>query len=439
MSRRLLTNLRTLDPSGDVPVREGANIVIEAGWIVSIEENPVEPAGFDEVIDFSGKVALPGMINAHTHLYSALALGMPGPKVNPTTFVQILEQVWWKLDRALDEDSTRASFRSGLLECVRQGVTTVIDHHSSPGFTQGSLVMLAEEAKRLGIRVSVAFEVTDRNGEAEFASSVMENLDAWERYRDDPNVHPMFGLHASFTLSDDSLKRVSDELSTRDELGIHIHLAEDRADEEDARQRGHESVVARLDHFGLLNEHGLVIHGLHIRPEDVQTLKDAGMRLVHNPTSNANNRVGLLSKDTIETLRAGLGTDGMQAKMLAEAKEGTLIRSSQLDGGAANVDYVNLLFGNNPAIAMHLFGQPVGRIAEGYPADFAVYEYDSRTPLTADNAGGHLLFGLGEPTDVLSMGEFRVRNGRFIGIDEAEIMEDARRQSKRLWDAMQKL
>ncbi|MFH0883556.1 MAG: amidohydrolase family protein [bacterium] len=439
MKRSLLTNLRILDPSSDVVLRENACITIEDGAVVSIDDHPPANGTFDERIDFSGKVVLPGMINAHTHLYSALALGMPGPKVKPFNFVQILERVWWKLDRALDEKSTRASFRAGLLECLRHGVTTVIDHHSSPEFTRGSLAMLAEEAKALGIRISVAYEVTDRNGEDGFVSGVGENLAAWERFHENPLVHPMFGLHASFTLSDDSLKRVGEELKTREGLGIHIHLAEDQADEGDARQRGYTSVVERLEHFGLLNKQGLVIHGLHIRLKDVQTLKKAGMRLVHNPTSNANNRVGLLSKETIEAMQAGLGTDGMQAQMLAEAKEGTLIRSSHLAGGVSNVDYVHLLFGNNPAIATHLFHHPVGRIAPGYSADFAIYDYDTRTPLSPDNVAGHLLFGIGEPTDVLSMGEFRLRDGRFIGIDEAGIQEDARRQSKRLWDAMEKL
>lgn len=438
MSRTLLTNLDILDPASDVVLREKMNILIENGVIVSVDEAAADVEA-DETVDLGGRVVLPGMINAHTHLYSALALGMPAPKVNPTNFVQILEQVWWKLDRALDENSTRASFRAGLLECLRHGVTTVVDHHASPEFIRGSLTILAEEAKALGIRISVAYEVTDRNGEDGFEAGLAENLEAWEKFHGDSQVHPMLGLHASFTLSDESLKRVGNSLSEHEGMGIHIHVSEDQADEEDARQRGYESVVERLAHFGLLNEHGLVIHGLHIRPEDVATLKNAGMRLVHNPTSNANNRVGVLSKESIETLRAGLGTDGMQANMLAEGKEGTLIRSSHLAGGVANVDYLNLLFGNNPAIATHLFSRPVGRIAQGYSADFAVFENNDRTPLLTGNAGGHLLFGFGEPTDVIAMGEFRKRSGRFVGIDEDEILEDARHQAGRLWDAMKKL
>lgn len=440
MSRLLLRNLRILDPASDPVFIERGFIVVRGDEFEAVGEMDALPGGeFDEVIDLTGRTALPGMVNGHTHLYSTLALGMPGPEQAPRDFVEILRAVWWKLDRALDEGSTRASFRAGLLESLRRGVTTVIDHHSSQNYIEGSLGMLAEEARALGVNISVAFELTDRNGEEGFQRGLSENLAAWERFRDRPRVHPMMGLHASFTLSDSSLARVREELREREGWGIHIHVSEDAADEEDARRRGYASVVERLDRFHLLTPHALLAHGLHIRAGDETLLLESGAGLVHNPTSNANNRVGLLPSARIEALKAGLGTDGMQADMLAEAKEGTLVRGAVLRPGEPGVDYTALLFAHNSRIASRLFGLPLGRIAPGYSADLAIYDYAPRTEFTAENAGAHILFGFDRPSDVMASGRFRLRDGRFVDVPEEEILEEARVQSRRLWDAMARL
>ncbi len=186
----------------------------------------------------------------------------------------------------------------------------------------------------------------------------------------------------------------------------------------------------------MLNKHSLAVHGLHLRGEDVSLLKETGAALVHNPTSNANNRVGLLAADTISELGAGLGTDGMQANMLSEAKEGTLIRSAHLEGGADNIDYLTLLFKNNPAIASSLFGRKLGCIVPGYQADLAIYDYHPRTELSGKNIAGHLMFGLPLPSDVLTRGVFRIRDGEFVDLPEHEIIARARVQSVKLWHKM---
>jgi len=439
MSRTLLKNVRIIDPAGGAGFVENGYILIDGSFIEAcgtMEELQAESV--DKTFDLAGKTVLPGMINAHTHLYSALALGMPGPKQQPENFAQILERVWWVLDRALDTDSTRASYWAGLIDCLRHGVTTVIDHHSSQNFIERSLSMLAEESERIGVKISLAFELTDRNGREGFQRGLAENLNAWETFRDTPLVHPMMGLHASFTLTDDSLREVQKALEKREGMGIHIHVAEDAADEADARGRGYASVIHRLNSFGLLNEHSLLIHGLHIPDEDEETVLQSGAMLVHNPSSNANNRVGMLPTSRIKNLNAGLGTDGMQANMLAEAKEGTLIRSSHLVGGEGSVDYVGMLFRRNAEIASKLFGRKIGRIKAGYAADLAIFEYDPRTDLGPQNVVGHLLFGMKKPSDVMSEGVFQIRDWEFVNLPEEELLAGARVQSQRLWDAMQK-
>lgn len=436
--KTLLTNCRILNPCGKTGFVENGSILIENGIIKAIGH--IDTAiPVDEHIGLNGKTVLPGMINAHAHLYSALAVGMPFPKGNPANFTEVLEQVWWILDRALDKDSTRASFEAGLLDHLRHGVTTVIDHHSSQNYVAGSLQLLGETAKQFGMNISGAFEMTDRNGTQTFQESLAENIRFHNSHNHSETVRPLIGLHASFTLSDESLRHIVHQLQHVSDWGIHVHTAEDRADQIDAEKRGYSSVIQRLDSFGLLNENSLVIHGVHFKPEDVKIIKRTGAMLVHNPSSNANNRVGMTSLGIIEKLKAGLGTDGMQGNMLAEAREGTLIRSSHLPGGAASVNYAELLFGNNPAVATKLFNRKIGKLDPGYSADLAIFDYRPRTSFTIDNWVGHILFGLEKPSDVITAGQFRIRDYKFIGIPETEILNNAQCQSKRLWDKMEKI
>jgi len=436
--RTLLNNCRIINPYGEIPFMENGSILIENGIIkkIGLLNSSTQ---VDETVDLAGKTVLPGMINAHAHLYSALAVGMPFPAGNPTNFTEVLEQVWWILDLALDKDSTRASYESGLIDHLRHGVTTVIDHHSSQSFINGSLKLLAETAEKLGVNISGAFEMTDRNGEKIFQESLNENISFHRSFDQSNIIRPLIGLHATFTLSDESLQAISDALKVESHWGIHIHTAEDKADQLDAVSRGYKSTLDRLNHFGLLNENSLVIHGIHFVEEDLKIAKDTGAILVHNPSSNANNRVGMTPNETIQQLKSGLGTDGMQGNMLAEAKEGTLIRSGHLAGGAASVNYAELLFKNNPEIATKLFGRKIGKLDPGYAADLAIFDYIPRTEINGNNWIGHTLFGMEKPSDVMTNGIFRIRNNEFIGINEKDLIKNAENQSQQLWQKMEKI
>jgi len=434
MDQILLHNLRIIDPFGEREFLEHASILIE-GEVIKFVGRGFSHMGFEgQLLDMKGKTVLPGMINAHTHLYSTLAMGMPQPKNTPKNFVEHLEEIWWKLDRGLDKDSTSASFEAGLMDCIKNGTTTVIDHHASPNFVGGSLDVLADVAESFGVNISICFEASDRNGKSSFSEELRENLRAIKKYGSHPYVSPRLGLHASFTLSDESLRAVSEQLQDYPDCGIHIHVAEDLADEMDAQERGYTSVIQRLDHFKLLSKHALIIHGIFITQEDRYTLQRAGCKLIHNPTSNANNQVGSLEAEIIKALHAGLGTDGMQNNMLKEAKEGGLIRSA--NGGAA-VNYLELLFKNNPDIAVRVFGKLIGHIEEEAQADLIFYDYKPRTELHANNFSGHLLFGLEKPGDVMTRGKFRLRNSALVGYDENIIRMAANKQSTRLWKSIQ--
>lgn len=436
---KLLTNVQIIDPFGEIEFIENGWILINDETIAEIGEGDPAQIHDAEIIDLHGKTALPGMINAHTHLYSALAIGMPPPKNTPQNFVQKLQEIWWKLDLTLDEESTKASFEVGLMDCLQNGVTTVFDHNSSPNFANGSLELLTNIANQLGQNISVAFETTDRNGEEFFKSGLNENLSAFEKFQSNNYVYPLIGLHASFTLSDDSLQFIYNELNKFNKWGVHVHVAEDLADEKDAQSKGYRSVIDRLNNFNLVNEHSFIIHGIHSSDSDIELLKNSGATLVHNPTSNANNRVGMLPNSHISTMKSGLGTDGMRGNMLVEAQQGTLIRSSHLKGGKPSIDYLELLFKNNPQIASKCFGKPIGHLSPGNQADIAIFDYKPQTVVTKDNLAGHVLFGLTQPSDVITRGKYRVKNRKFMTVPENEIKQNARLQSAELWNKIQSL
>ena len=439
MKKTLLKNLHVINPCADPALLENAYVAIAGDTIESVSSS--EPSGeFDVVHDLCGKTALPGMINAHHHLYSALAVGMPLPKNNPRNFNEILEQVWWEMDLALDHDSTQACFEAGLVDSLKAGTTTIIDHHCSPSYIEGSLSLLAETSEKLGLNISTAFEISDRNGQEIFAASLQENIAAISKFSATQYVHPMLGLHASFTLSNSSLRKIRDAAGKLDSWGIHAHVSEDKADEADALNKGYNSVLERLEEFDLLNENGLIIHGLHIKDSDLELIQKHGSQFVHNPSSNANNRVGMTPNQNLNKLKSGLGTDGMQSNMLREGKEGMLIRSSHLEGGEDSVDYMQLLFKNNAEIASKLFSgshgssRKLGYILPKYQADLAIFDYLPRTPISESTIFGNIFFGLsGLPCDVMTRGEFRIRDYQLLDVSEQEIKANAVEQAKKLW------
>jgi len=434
-----LSNLRIIAPFSQPEFIEKGWIDISNGMIESIGHAKTPPSPDVQCIDMGGKTVLPGVINAHTHLYSSLAMGMPPPSVKPVNFTEILQRIWWKLDRGLDADSVLASFQVGLLQAIKSGVTTVIDHHSSPNFIDGSTHRLVDTAGAFGIRVATAFEISDRNGYLTFTRALDENLTAVHDFASKENVHPMIGIHASFTLSDTSLSTIRSALKNLSGTGIHIHVAEDKSDEDHACSLGYESVIKRLHHFDLLTDRSLIIHGIHLKRADADLLAEISASLVHCPTSNANNRVGSLSTEVILQLSAGLGTDGMQANLVKEAKTGSSIRSASHHGSGKSVNYIELLYRNNPVIAGQLFQQKIGKIESGYPADLAFYDYHPFTEITSGNWSAHLLSGMDEPSDVMTRGIFRVKDHQFKFGNEAEIRSHARLASRRLWDNMMRV
>jgi len=277
--------LATLDP----PSVAGGDLRIDGERIAECAP-ALRSAPGEEVASLSGALVLPGLVNAHTHLYSALARGMPGPAEPPRSFVEILERVWWRLDRALDEESVRFSGLVGAIEAARSGTTLVFDHHSSPSFIRGSLATLRRAVEEVGLRSALCYETTDRNGLVGRDAGIAENR---ELLASGPTglTLGVVGAHASFTLSDETLGRLAE--AVRDgNSSLHVHAAEDRKDVDDCRRRCGTGVVERLRHHGLLVRRTLLVHGVHLTEPEVLDAQAEGAWLVHCPRSNMNNAVG---------------------------------------------------------------------------------------------------------------------------------------------------
>lgn len=421
------TVLASLDP----PALSRADVVVDGGRITGL--GPA-PEGATRV-DCTGCLVIPGNVNAHMHLYSALARGMPYALEPPSSFVQILQRVWWRLDRALDADTIRASALAGGMDALLTGTTTLVDHHASPNAIEGSLDVIAESLEEIGLRSVLCYEVTDRDGPERAVAGVEENrrfLKAgW------PLARGLIGAHASFTLSDETLAACA-EVARDAGVGVHIHVAEDAADERDARARFGERVVDRLARQGVLAEGALLAHCVHVDAAEIQAIRAVGAAVAHNPRSNMNNSVG---RAPVAALGEGvaLGTDGIGADMFAEAKT-AYWRSRESVFASPSWPLARLARG--AVVAGRAFGERgLGLVEPGAPADVVVLEYTDITPATDANVPWHWLFGIGahHVRDVMVAGELVVADRLLTRVDQEEVTAKAREQAGRLWRRMDEI
>ncbi len=449
------------------------------GGTVVLGLDPVELASADVVIDgdriaavgpaprgmprrdCSGTLVLPGNVCAHTHLYSALSRGMPYRLAPPGNFLQILQRIWWRLDRALDERSIRMSALAGGLDALLAGTTTVFDHHASPNFIDGSLDVIASALGELGLRSVLCYEVTDRDGEDRAVAGIAENTRFLKAGQ--PLARGLMGAHASFTMSDATLEACAGAAAEAG-TGVHIHVAEDAADQRDALAGHGCRVVDRLTAAGVVTERALLAHCVHVDSREREILLASGATIAHNARSNMNNGVGH-SPVTVPTRvgtplpgdtpdpdgpeppaagdespgprgagRIALGTDGIGGDMITEsqaaffrAREASLLTSPSWP-------LARLAAGSRAA--GQVFGEPLlGRIRAGAPADITVLDYAAPTPLSAGTVAGHWVFGLspGQVRDVVVAGELVVADRRSTRVDQAALAAEAAAQAGRMW------
>jgi putative selenium metabolism protein SsnA len=391
-------------------------------------------------LDAGGKIVMPGLICAHTHFYGAFARGMAVPGEPPANFMAVLRQLWWKLDRALTLDDCRLSALVSLVDAVRHGTTTLIDHHASPSAVDGSLDALADAAALSGLRVGLCYEVTDRNGPAGAAAGIAENARFLRRLRQrpDPKLGAALGLHASFTVGDETMAACVEAARELDAV-VHIHVAEDPADEADCLARHGVRVAGRLAQWGVLGERTLVAHAIHVDDGELELLRSAGALVSHQPRSNMNNAVGVAAVERMldAGITVGLGNDGFTNNMFVEAHSAYLLHKlGRGDPRALPGDRLTtMLFDNNAAIAGRFFPQPVGALAPGAAADIILLDYAPYTPLTEGNHPWHLVFGMdgSHVTHTICGGRLLMRDRELLTLDEAAIAAEARAAAPAIW------
>ena len=440
--------------NGSVVTRDEARPYLERGAVL-IDGDAIAAVGDEdelkrlnpdaEYVDAHGGVIMPGLVNCHTHIYSGLARGLAIKGCNPTNFLENLEQQWWKIDDNLTLDGTRASACATVLESLRDGVTTIFDHHASFCEIPGSLFAIKDVCEETGIRACLCYETSDRRGEAKRDQSIAENAEfarwaAKAQAEGDSMIAAMFGGHATFTLSDETMDKMAE---ANDGLtGFHIHVCEGMNDVWDSRlNRGGISPIERLLQHDLLGPRTMLGHCIHVTPAEMDIIKETGTHIVNNPESYMGNAVGCAP--VLEFFRRGIpvhmGTDAYTHDMLESLKVFLVIQRH--NAAMPNVGWgeaMTMLFRNNPAMASSYFGRTIGVLAPGAAADVVVMDYPRFTPFSEENVDGHMLFGMMGRScrTTIVNGRVLYRDREFVAFDEERINAWTMEQSKKLWGAL---
>jgi putative selenium metabolism protein SsnA len=445
MSALVIANGRIATLGESSRVLEDHAVLIEGERIVKIAPIEALNAGGASVLDARGKLVLPGLINAHMHFYSTFARGLY--KVRPsTTFNQVLENLWWKLDRALTLEGVYYSALVALLDGIRKGTTTFIDHHASPGAVRGSLGRISQAVRESGLRASLCYEVSDRDGPEVAEAGIAENVEFIRECQKhagagDEFLRGLFGLHASFTLGDETLARAAKAAS---ELGsgVHVHVAEAASDQEHCKKNHGVSIVERFKRAGLLGANSIFAHCVHLSPSELEMLAASNTKVVHNAQSNMNNAVGIADIIAMaeQGICVGLGTDAMTCNMFEEVRVALWLQKlGRADPSVGFCEALGALLQNNARIAdCYWPGLRLGRIEEGGVADLILVDYQPPTPFDERSLLGHLCFGVAESTvDTTIVGGRVLMKGKQlqIDVDEECVAAKSRELAAKLWEA----
>jgi putative selenium metabolism protein SsnA len=442
----LITHARLATLGVEPRIIEDGALLIADGAIAELGDTPellTRPPRVEQW-DAGGQIALPAAICAHTHFYGAFARGMAIPGDAPTSFPQILERLWWRLDKALTEEDVRYSALVCLIDAIRHGTTTLFDHHASPNCIDGSLDIIADAVAQAGLRACLCYEVTDRDGPDRARAGLGENVRFARRIAAGArrDLAAVFGLHASLTLSDETLADCVD-VARGLGLGFHIHAAEGPADQEDSLAKSGKRVIHRLHDAGVLGARTIAAHCVRVDADEILRLAATGTCVTHQPRSNMNNAVGVAPIERM--LRAGvsvgLGNDGFSNQMFAEMKAAYLVHKLwQRDPRAMSGDTVlQLAYGNNARLARAFWPELVlGELREGAAADLVLLDYHPTTPLSADNLPWHLLFGVEASmvTATVCAGRVLMRDRQLLTLDEESVTRRSRELAAAVWDRL---
>ena len=444
MDELLIKNGRIVTWSEPNDILDGKGLLIQEGRIAEIagESSLLEHHPQVPVLDAAGQLVMPGNICAHTHFYGAFARGMaiPGPPMKD--FPDILERLWWRLDRALAEEDVHYSALVCLVDAIKHGTTTLIDHHASPNTIDGSLDVIAGAVESAGLRAVLCYEVTDRNGRSGAKAGIEENVRFLRSLRDRNSelLAGTFGLHASLSLSDETLADCIDAVSDLN-TGFHVHVAEHEADEYDSLNKYGKRVVDRLMTAEILGPKSIVAHAVHVDTTEQNILGETGTWVTHQPRSNMNNAVG--AADIEGMMRLGipvcLGNDGFSNNMWAEWKSAYLLhKTAHRDPRRANgSDIAQMAVYNNAALADVFFPEmSIGRLEVGAAADIIFVDYHSTTPLSAGNLPWHIIFGFESSmvTTTIVAGQILMQDRKLLTLNEERIAGRSRDLAAKTWE-----
>ena len=386
-----------------------------------------------QIIDGKGKLLLPNFVCAHSHIYSIFARGLALP-FNPKNFQEILDQMWWKLDKEIDNPITYYSGIAAGSEFLLNGVTTVIDHHASGTDILGSLTELKKSLVNVAhLRAILCFESSDR---FPIKDCIKENVSFATRNHNE-HISGLFGMHASMSLSNDSYKLISKKIK---DIPIHIHVAESEMDEEDSERKYGESIISRLDKYHLINKDSLIVHGVHIKDEELDIVKERGAYMVVNTTSNLNNAVGIpdINKYLSKNIPVMIGNDGLSSSMATEYLNAYyLTHLKNSSPNAMNLGVIIDIINNAYKYVGNRLGIKIGKIRESFVSDFMLVNYTPFTKMDETNAFGHLFFGLFpnfKPVDVYVDGMRLVHNQELTSKKLKEELITSRKYSEKLWN-----
>ena len=438
----LITNatLITWDESSEI-IWDGA-LYIEGDRILDVGSSSELDQKYPraDVLDACGQLVMPGNICSHTHFYGAFARGMAIPGEPPKDFPEILERLWWKLDKSLSMDDVRYSALVCLVDAIKHGTTTLIDHHASPNAIDGSLDVIADAVDESGLRAVLCYEVTDRDGSDKSEAGIAENVRFINSQNSDsnPRISATFGLHASLSLSDETLYACRESVS--DDIGFHIHVAEHEEDEYDSIRKTGLRVVDRLQRFRILGSKSITAHCVHVDRAEVEILRDTGTWVTHQPRSNMNNAVGAADVEGLldAGVRVALGNDGFSNNMWAEWKTAYLLhkvwhRDPRRVGGNTIAE---MAIKNSSYLANLFFpAAQLGVLAPGAYADVIFVDYHPITPLTSGNLAWHILFGFESSmvTTTICAGKVLMRDRKLLFLDEIEISSLSRELATDVW------
>lgn len=435
----MIGNGQLVTRDSEHPFYEDGAVVLEDSIIKKVGTTEALRKEFPEAefVDAKGGVIMPAFVNTHEHIYSAMARGLSINGYNPNGFLEILDGMWWTIDRHLTLEQTRQSARATYLDSIKNGVTTVFDHHASFGEIKDSLFAIEDAAREFGVRTCLCYEVSDRDGMDKSREAVMENA-RWIKHAladDTDMIAGMMGMHAQFTISNETMELAA--ANKPDEVGYHIHVAEGIEDLHHCLKHYGKRIVDRLMDWNILGSKTLLGHCIYVNEHEMDLIKDTDTMVVHNPESNMGNACGCPPTMAIvhKGILTGLGTDGYTHDMMESYKVANVLHKHHLcDPNAAWGEVPQMLFEGNPKIANRYFKKPLGVLKEGAAADVIVLDYIPLTPMTKDNINSHAVFGMTGRHVVTTVcnGKILMKDRELVGIDEEKVLSEVRAEAVKL-------